>query len=406
MAGPFIVPQSGGVITISSDGAGFTQNSDPYQYYLNSGGNSQQTSRYTFTFADGGSFYLTDFTQTGSAFGGAFASSSSINVVGIPSTPDTGFGSTINVIGGFNFSGTYDIYDATSNTKKVDNFQPQIAFSPNGYLQPIANFEYSSGILTVRTPTNGAGFAQASIPSAGTVSYASPVTGYRGGAGSATPLTISLSGYTPAAPTVLCFYQGTQITQANGQNISVEDLNIGDLIHTHKGPMPLKWLGRRKVTKSIRQEYPHQLPVVIERGALGVNMPSKDLMVSQGHTILVEGHLICACLLENDINCYRANCDDLPDDFEYFHLEFAEEEVLLLSNGTPTASYVNTQSRMMFDNYQEYIDLYGDLNAEIKPLEYKHRRTACFLDPYKAVVRRSFQEPTAGIGVSKLVPGL
>ena len=75
--------------------------------------------------------------------------------------------------------------------KKVDNFQPQIAFSPNGYLQPIANFEYSSGILTVRTPTNGAGFAQASIPSAGTVSYASPVTGYRGGAGSATPLTLA-----------------------------------------------------------------------------------------------------------------------------------------------------------------------------------------------------------------------
>jgi hypothetical protein len=118
MAGTFPVQQSGGAITISSTAAGFTQNSNPYQYYLNSGGNSQQTSRYTFTFADGGSFYLTDFTQTGSAFGGAFASSSSINVVGIPSTPDTGFGSTINVIGGFNFSGTYDIYDATSNTKK------------------------------------------------------------------------------------------------------------------------------------------------------------------------------------------------------------------------------------------------------------------------------------------------
>jgi hypothetical protein len=130
-------------------------------------------------------------------------------------------------------------------------------------------------------------------------------------------------------------------------------------------------------------------------------------MVSEGHTILVEGHLlICAHLLENDINCYRANCDDLPDDFEYFHLEFAEEEVLLLSNGALTASYVNIQTRMVFDNSQEYIDLYGDLNAVIKPLEYKYRRTGCFLDPYKSVVRRSFQEPTAGIGVSKLVPGL
>jgi hypothetical protein len=132
---------------------------------------------------------------------------------------------------------------------------------------------------------------------------------------------------------------------------------------------------------------------VIEKGALGVNMPSINLMVSQGHSILVDGHLTCALLLENDINCYRARCDDLPDDFEYFHLEFEQEEVLLLCNGAPTASYVNVQTRMIFDNYQEYIDLYGDLSAEIKPLEYKHRRTACFLDPYKAVVRRSFTDP-------------
>lgn len=128
-------------------------------------------------------------------------------------------------------------------------------------------------------------------------------------------------------------------------------------------------------------------------------------MVSEGHTILAYGYLTCAHLLENDINCYRAHCDDLPEEFEYFHLEFEEEEVLLLSNGAPTASYVNVQTRMLFDNYQEYINLYGDLNAEIKPLEYKHSRTACFLDPYKAVVRRSFQEPAADIGVNKLVLG-
>ena len=121
-------------------------------------------------------------------------------------------------------------------------------------------------------------------------------------------------------------------------------------------------------------------------------MPSTDLMVSEGHTILVYGYLTCAHLLENDINCYRARCEDLPDEYYYFHLEFQDEEVLVLSNGAPTASYVNTQTRMLFDNYQEYINLYGGLNAEIKLLEYKHSRTACPIDSYKAVVRRSFQE--------------
>jgi hypothetical protein len=352
------------------------------------------TEKFTFTFADGGSFYLTDLNQGGLSSSENLFGLGGSNLVGIPSTPDAGYGSTINVIGGLSSISTYDIYDATSNVRLVDNFRPQVSVDGN-YFNPIANFEYLSGTLTVRTPTNSSTIlnnnSKLAIDSTGTPTYATAVTGYKGGAGSATPLTFKLSGYTP--PATPCFYQGTQITLASGKTISVEDLNIGDLIHTHKGGLPLKWLGRRKVAKYIRQEYPHQLPVVIERCALGVNMPSTDLMVSQGHTILVEGHLICACLLENEINCYRADCDDLPDDFEYFHLEFEDEEVLLLSNGTPTASYVNVQTRMVFDNYQEYIDLYGDLNAEIKPLEYKHRRTVCYLDPYKAVVRRSFQEP-------------
>ena len=421
MAGTFIVPQSGGAITISSAAQGFTGNSNNqnppsyYQFYLNNNGTNTNptTQKFTFTFADGASFYITDLNY------GATSSSTYQNVVGIPSTADTDYGSTINIIGGkeqTNNTSTYDIYATVNNVDilLIDNFQPQ-GSGNTYYIDPIANFEYTSGTLTVTTPTRTAGIGPGwadifpnnvgTVP-AGAVTYnPNPPNGYRGGAGGTlgpnaqsqyisgggiNPWVFSLK--TPAITNVLCFYQGTQITLANGQNISVEDLIIGDLIHTHKGALPLKWLGRRKVTKSVRQDYPHQLPVVIEKGALGFNMPNTDLMVSQGHTILVEGHLICACLLENDINCYRANCDDLPDGFEYFHLEFAEEEVLLLSNGTPTASYVNTQSRMMFDNYQEYIDLYDDLNAEIKPLEYKHRRTACFLDPYKAVVRRSFQE--------------
>jgi hypothetical protein len=148
MAGTFIVPQSGASITISSTAAGFTQNSNPYQYYLNSGGvnASPATQKFTFTFADGGSFYLTDFNE------GFIPSADSRNVVGIPSTADTGYGSTINVIGGGDFFATYDIYDATSNTLLANNFQPQATAAGN-YVQPIALFEYSSGTLTVRTPT-------------------------------------------------------------------------------------------------------------------------------------------------------------------------------------------------------------------------------------------------------------
>ena len=90
MAGTFIVPQSGGAITISSAAAGFTQNS-ANQYYLNSGGGggtNPTTQKFTFTFADGASFYITDLNNY------TAQSQPYQNVVGIPSTADTGYGST------------------------------------------------------------------------------------------------------------------------------------------------------------------------------------------------------------------------------------------------------------------------------------------------------------------------
>jgi hypothetical protein len=190
MAGPFIVPQSGGAITISSTAAGFRQES-ANQYYMATGG-TVQSDRFTFTFADGGSFYLTDFTDLN-------FSTDSIYVVGIPSAADIGYGSTVNVIGSSNLNATYDIHDATSNVKLVDNFQPQANSAPY-YSQSIANFEYLSGLLTVRTPTQSSGSVAGgtSIGTTGTVTYLEPVNvnGYRGGAGSATPLSFALSGYT------------------------------------------------------------------------------------------------------------------------------------------------------------------------------------------------------------------
>ena len=197
----YSVPQSGGAISISSNAAGFTQNSNPYQYYLNNNDTSQTSDKFTFTFADGGSFYLTNFNE----FEVGFNSSDTSNVVGIPSTANAGFGSTINVIGGFGFLATYDIYDATNNTRLVDDFQPQPTPIVSGsYFEPIANFEYSSGLLTVRTPTNSSenNIGSASIGSTGTNTNTPSETGYRGGAGSATPLTFNLSGYVPASVSI------------------------------------------------------------------------------------------------------------------------------------------------------------------------------------------------------------
>ena len=69
MTGTFQAPQSGGAISISSTAAGFTQ-ANQNVYYLNSGAInvSPTTEKFTFTFADGRSFYITDLNKGGGGF--------------------------------------------------------------------------------------------------------------------------------------------------------------------------------------------------------------------------------------------------------------------------------------------------------------------------------------------------
>ena len=388
----FTVPQSGGAITISSTAGGFTQNSNPYQYYLNGNGTSQQSDRFTFTFADGRSFYLTGFNQ----FAGFNTSSNLRNVVGIPSTADAGYGSTINVIGGVNFFDTYDIYDATSNVLLVDNFQPQVALSANSFLQPIANFEYSSGILTVRTPTQSSGsFKLASIPSTGTPLYDSPVTGYRGGAGSPGLLSFALTNPNPPSPsTPVCFLIGTLIRMADGSEVPIQVLKIGGQIATSKGPLPIKWIAKRTVWKqrASRSEYKKALPVRIQAGSLGNGIPCIDLLVSRCHGIWVDGKVVNASYLENDVNIAQASEAEFSGCIQYYHLEF-DEEVLVQANGALACSYVNMKNRRYFDNYPEFISCYcsADLTADTVIRSGPRNRPS--LEGHKDRVKRAWTPP-------------
>jgi hypothetical protein len=399
----FTVPQSGGTITISSTAAGFTQNSNPYQYYLNSGGAnaSPLSEKFTFAFADGGSFYLTDISQ------GNIASSENLfgfggsNLVGIPSTPDVGYGSTINVIGGTFSTATYDIYDATSNVRLVDNFRPQVSLDGN-YFNPIANFEYSSGTLTVRTPVNSSAIndSKVSINSAGTPTYATAVTGYKGGALSETPLSFALTGYIPPSPsTPVCFLIGTLIRMADGSEVPIEVLKIGGRIAKSKGPLPIKWIAKRTVWKqrASRSEYKKALPVRIQAGSLGDGIPCIDLLVSRCHGIWVDGKVVNASYLENDVNIAQASEAEFSGSIQYYHLEF-DEEVLVQANGALAYSYVNMKNRRYFDNYPEFISCYcsADLTADTVIRSGPRNRPS--LEGHKDRVKRAWTPPGSNSG--------
>ncbi|MBJ3764501.1 Hint domain-containing protein [Maribius pontilimi] len=85
--------------------------------------------------------------------------------------------------------------------------------------------------------------------------------------------------------TIPCFATGNLIDTPDGPH-PVEDLAIGDLVMTvDAGPQPVRWINRR--FQSLVDAADDARPVLFARGALGPGRPTRDLLVSPQHRILV-----------------------------------------------------------------------------------------------------------------------
>ena len=147
---------------------------------------------------------------------------------------------------------------------------------------------------------------------------------------------------------VLCFCAGTLIATPDG-HVTVEDLKAGDLVLTASGEAKqVRWLGRSDISATFADPLKFA-PVRIKAGALGENLPVRDLCVSPAHAIFVGGLLIQAAALVNGVTIVR---DRITADFSYYHVELETHE-LLLSEGLATESFVDNVSRMAFSNWAE-----------------------------------------------------
>lgn len=151
---------------------------------------------------------------------------------------------------------------------------------------------------------------------------------------------------TLAAP---CFCRGTRIRTPGG-DIPVEQLRTGDLVLTAAGPKPVRWIGRRAYDGRFIAGSPLMLPVRIRRHALGRNLPSRDLFVSPGHAMVLEGQLVHAWRLLNGVSI--AQLREVAS-VEYFHLDFGTHEVIFAENA-PTESFRDIGCRNQFHNAASY----------------------------------------------------
>lgn len=147
---------------------------------------------------------------------------------------------------------------------------------------------------------------------------------------------------------VLCFYPGTRIATPQGK-VAVEDLRAGMLVETANGPLPVRWLGRSHVATRFADKM-RVLPIRISAGALGSNLPARDLLLSPDHAIFMDDVLIQANALVNGTSIFREH--NVPECFSYYHVELASHE-LLLAEGVQAESFVDNVDRMNFANWDE-----------------------------------------------------
>lgn len=186
--------------------------------------------------------------------------------------------------------------------------------------------------------------------SKGYYTYEAPSGG--GGGGNA----FANSGGLGTIQTVLvpCYGIGTLIRTDRG-DVAVENLMIGDRLLTLSGEaLPLRWIGRRSYAGWLAIGNSDVQPIRFKAGSLADHVPSRDLLVSPEHAMFLDGVLIPARHLINNVSILKAT---LMEEVHYFHLELGQHAVIFAEDAA-AESFVDDDSREMFHNAHEFHLLY------------------------------------------------
>lgn len=145
---------------------------------------------------------------------------------------------------------------------------------------------------------------------------------------------------------VICFTPGTAIMTPQGPRL-VEDLREGDQVQTRdNGAQDIQWIGSRRITGARFKVMPHLRPVRIGAGALGIERPEQELLVSPEHRMLVAGPAARALFNTPEVlvsarelvNGSTIRVDHQIPVVTYVHLLLPSHQIIW-ANGAPTESF-------------------------------------------------------------------
>ena len=150
---------------------------------------------------------------------------------------------------------------------------------------------------------------------------------------------------------VACYAEGTHILTETGE-CRVEHLRPGVRVPGLAGQpvRRIRWIGRRHLVPRRHPQPCDVQPIHIAAHAFGPSQPHRDLVLSPDHAVFVNNVLIPIRYLVNGRSVAQ---QDVPD-VTYFHVELedgagAPVHGLLLAEGLPAESYLDTGNRHVFE---------------------------------------------------------
>ncbi len=197
----------------------------------------------------------------------------------------------------------------------------------------------------------------------------------------------------PDAGGVICFTHGTRILTPEGPRL-IEELQPGDRVQTKdNGPQDIQWIGARRMTGARLFAMPALRPVRIRTGALGIERPEEELLVSPEHRMLVQGDVARDLFNTSEVLVAAKeliNGDTISVDLKvkqvtYVHVLFDRHQVIW-ANGVETESFHPANAALSSLNEEDRAKLLA-MYPELK------------LDPhtYGAYARRNLSASEAAI---------
>ena len=160
--------------------------------------------------------------------------------------------------------------------------------------------------------------------------------------------TLTLTGVTSLneeQTAVVCFTRGVKIKTISGE-VPVENLRVGDMVLTmDNGYQPIRWIGANRIGVDRLASNPQLCPIRIKAGALGNNLPERDLLVSPQHRVLVRSEISVRMFDTSEIlipakKLLPLDGVEIVNDvtsIEYWHFLFDSHQIVW-SNGAPSES--------------------------------------------------------------------